>query len=164
MAIDEDRAPVCREKHGQRIGNEIEPQGDVFHQRHVRRETKVVTGVDRERMFGRKDELPSFAGLDCDGLQLRRIQEFASHRWRDNAAGCCFSRERCQSGRCQAIRQPDDAKVGNRGDEDQHFGQHHEQRGQTQQFPRQAKTYAFGDTPGRAFASGVPVWDAAIVI
>ena len=68
------------------------------------------------------------AAPDRDGPYQRRAQELVAQRRRDVAARHRVGGKRRDVRRRQPVVQPADAVVRDRRQEDQDFGQHHEQR------------------------------------
>ena len=108
---------------------------------------KIEGVVDLRGRIRRQHQATLVAALEGDGAHLGRTQQLGAQRVRHDAAGHRLGRQRGELGGGEAVVQPADAEVGDRGHEDQHLGQHHETDGQQQQLGGQAERRAAPPLP-----------------
>ena len=100
---------------------------------------QIVAAVDGDRAVGRQHEPAHVVLLDRDVLHLGRAEQLLAHSRRHVVVAARIGRQRGEPRRGQPVGQPVDAEVGDRGQEDQHLRQHHEQHCQDQQLGGQAE-------------------------
>ena len=95
--------------------------------------------VDFRRQVGAGQQPALLAHLDGDRAGADAGEDLPRQRFRNHAGGRRIQHQRGGVGRGQAVVQPVDAEIGDRGHVDQDFGDHHQGNGEQQQLAGQAK-------------------------
>ena len=104
-----------------------------------RQRAHVDVMVDRLGQAGRGEKPPLLSHLDRHRSRANAVEDLPRQRIRDHAGGRRIQHQRGRICRGQLAIEPVHPKIRDRGDVDQHFGDHHQRNGQKQQLSGQAE-------------------------
>ena len=132
--------PSRGDEHAERVPDQAQAQAELVpHARRPRAGAEIVGVVDRRGAVGRQHQPALVVALERHGAHLGRAQQLHAQLVGHHAAGPGLGGQRGELGAGQAVGQPGDAEVGDRGHEDQHLRQHDEDDRQQQQLGGQAE-------------------------
>jgi hypothetical protein len=98
--------------------------------------------VDRRRQVGAGEQAALLTHLDGDRTRADAAENLPCERVWHHARGGCIKHQRCGVRGRQTIVESIQPKIGDRGDVDQYFGDHHQRNRQQQELAGQAEPAA----------------------